>query len=93
MKAFEYATAHSTDSARRLVTDKGAYLAGGNDLLGLLKEYLVSVIGTVSIDLSDLSPHHLQARYTGSPTWHPLSTVSTVSTGICFFAMGTVEAI
>jgi xanthine dehydrogenase YagS FAD-binding subunit len=42
MKAFEYATAHSTDSARQLVADKGAYLAGGNDLLGLLKDYLVS---------------------------------------------------
>ena len=34
MKAFQYATAHSTDSARQLVADKGAYLAGGNDLLG-----------------------------------------------------------
>ena len=33
MKAFQYATAHSTDSARELVADKGAYLAGGNDLL------------------------------------------------------------
>ena len=42
MKAFEYATALSTDSARQLVTDQGMYLAGGNDLLGLLKEYLVS---------------------------------------------------
>ena len=42
MKAFQYATAHSTDSARELVADRGAYLAGGNDLLGLLKEYLVS---------------------------------------------------
>jgi xanthine dehydrogenase YagS FAD-binding subunit len=41
MKAFEYATALSTDSARELVADHGAYLAGGNDLLGLLKEYLV----------------------------------------------------
>jgi len=41
MKAFQYATAHSTDSARELIGDKGAYLAGGNDLLGLLKEYLV----------------------------------------------------
>ncbi len=41
MKAFEYATAHSTASARELVADKGAYIAGGNDLLGLLKEYLV----------------------------------------------------
>ncbi len=41
MKAFEYATAHSTDSARQLVADQGAYLAGGNDLLGLLKDYLI----------------------------------------------------
>jgi xanthine dehydrogenase YagS FAD-binding subunit len=41
MKAFAYATAHSTDSARELVADHGAYIAGGNDLLGLLKDYLV----------------------------------------------------
>ena len=42
MKAFQYATAHSTDSARELIGDQGAYLAGGNDLLGLLKDYLVA---------------------------------------------------
>ncbi len=41
MKAFSYATAHSTDSARDMVADHGVYLAGGNDLLGLLKDYLV----------------------------------------------------
>ncbi len=41
MKAFAYATAHSTDSAREMVADHGAYLDGGNDLLGLLKDYLV----------------------------------------------------
>ena len=41
MKAFQYATARSTDSARELAGDKGAYLAGGNDLLGLLKDYLI----------------------------------------------------
>lgn len=41
MKAFQYATAHSTDSARELVAGNGLYLAGGNDLLGLLKDYLV----------------------------------------------------
>jgi len=41
MKAFAYATARSTDSARELVADNGAYIAGGNDLLGLLKDYLV----------------------------------------------------
>jgi len=49
MKAFQYATAHSTDSARQLVADNGAYLAGGNDLLGLLKEYLVSADTLVNI--------------------------------------------
>jgi xanthine dehydrogenase YagS FAD-binding subunit len=41
MNAFEYASAHSTDGARELLADHGAYLAGGNDLLGLLKDYLV----------------------------------------------------
>lgn len=49
MKAFEYATAHSTDSAYQLVAQKGAYLAGGNDLLGLLKDYLVSANIVVNI--------------------------------------------
>lgn len=41
MNAFEYATAFLTDSASHLVGDKGAYIAGGNDLLGLLKDYLI----------------------------------------------------
>jgi xanthine dehydrogenase YagS FAD-binding subunit len=41
MKAFEYATALSTGSARQLVAENGTYLAGGNDLLGLLKDYLI----------------------------------------------------
>lgn len=49
MNAFQYATAHSTGSARELVGDKGAYLAGGNDLLGLLKEYLISADTLVNI--------------------------------------------
>ena len=42
MNAFEYATALSPDSARQLVGDHGAYIAGGNDLLGLLKDYLTA---------------------------------------------------
>jgi xanthine dehydrogenase YagS FAD-binding subunit len=41
MKAFQYTTALSTDSARQLAGDNGSYLAGGNDLLSLLKDYLV----------------------------------------------------
>ena len=49
MNAFQYATAHSTGSARELVNGKGAYIAGGNDLLGLLKEYLISADTLVNI--------------------------------------------
>jgi xanthine dehydrogenase YagS FAD-binding subunit len=49
MKAFQYATAHSTDSARELVAGNGAYIAGGNDLLGLLKDYLASPDTLVNI--------------------------------------------
>jgi xanthine dehydrogenase YagS FAD-binding subunit len=41
MKSFQYATALSPAAARDLVGDKGAYLAGGNDLLAMMKEYLV----------------------------------------------------
>ena len=41
MKSFQYATALSPAAARDLIGDKGAYLAGGNDLLAMMKEYLV----------------------------------------------------
>ncbi len=40
MKAFEYATAHGTDSAQQMVADNGRYIAGGNDLLGRMKDYI-----------------------------------------------------
>ncbi len=60
MKAFEYSTAFSTDSARQLVGDKGAYIAGGNDLLGLLKDYLIDPNILVNIkslpDLNKIQP-------------------------------------
>jgi xanthine dehydrogenase YagS FAD-binding subunit len=49
MKAFQYATAHSLQGARDMAADNGAYLAGGNDLLGLLKEYLASPTTLVNI--------------------------------------------
>jgi xanthine dehydrogenase YagS FAD-binding subunit len=56
MKAFEYATALSTDRARELAGNNGAYLAGGNDLLSLLKEYLTSASILVNIkSLPDLN--------------------------------------
>lgn len=38
MNRFRYASATSTESARELVGANGVYLAGGNDLLGLMKE-------------------------------------------------------
>jgi xanthine dehydrogenase YagS FAD-binding subunit len=49
MNAFQYATARSPETARELVADRGAYLAGGNDLLGLLKDYLVNASVLVNI--------------------------------------------
>lgn len=42
MKPFQYATATSAASARELLGDNGAYLAGGNDLLGLMKEQILN---------------------------------------------------
>ncbi len=42
MKPFEYAQARSTAGARELAGRQGSYLAGGTDLLGEMKEYLVS---------------------------------------------------
>ena len=41
MKPIQYATALSPAGARELAGEDGAYLAGGNDLLALMKEYLV----------------------------------------------------
>lgn len=38
MNRFRYANATSTESARDLLGTDGVYLAGGNDLLGLMKE-------------------------------------------------------
>jgi xanthine dehydrogenase YagS FAD-binding subunit len=41
MKPFQYATATSPAGARQILGEDGAYLAGGNDLLALMKEYIV----------------------------------------------------
>ncbi|HWD93485.1 MAG TPA: FAD binding domain-containing protein [Verrucomicrobiae bacterium] len=49
MKAFEYATALSPATARELAGNDGAYLAGGNDLLAMMKEYLVEPKRLVNI--------------------------------------------
>ena len=49
MKAFQYASAASPAGAQRLVADQGRYLAGGNDLLGQLKEDLTDAKIVVNI--------------------------------------------
>lgn len=49
MKSFQYATALSAASARELAGDDGAYLAGGNDLLAMMKEYLTEPKTLVNI--------------------------------------------
>ena len=40
MKSFSYATALSPDSARELVGEQGRYIAGGQDLLSEMKDYV-----------------------------------------------------
>ncbi len=42
MKPFQFVTALSVKSAQDLVEDHGRYFAGGNDLLGEMKEYISS---------------------------------------------------
>jgi xanthine dehydrogenase YagS FAD-binding subunit len=65
MKAFEYATALSPASARELVGTDGAYLAGGNDLLAMMKEYLVDPKRLVNIK----SLPGMDKIHSGSNTW------------------------
>jgi len=49
MKPFEFVTALSTESARELLGPKGQYLAGGNDLLGRLKDDITEANRLVNI--------------------------------------------
>jgi xanthine dehydrogenase YagS FAD-binding subunit len=42
MNPFQYVTAHSPDEAVSLIGQNGRYLAGGTDLLGEMKDYIVS---------------------------------------------------
>lgn len=49
MKTFEYASAQSPASAAELLGQDGRYLAGGIDLLGEMKEYIVSPPRVVNI--------------------------------------------
>ena len=41
MKSFQYATASSPSSAKDILGENGRYLAGGIDLLGEMKDYIV----------------------------------------------------
>lgn len=65
MNAFEYATALSTDSAQQLVADQGQFIAGGNDMLGLLKDYLADPKILVNIK----SLPGLSKIESGAKTW------------------------
>ena len=49
MKPFQYVTAATPAGAPELLGDNGCYLAGGNDLLGLMKEYIVEPAVLVNI--------------------------------------------
>ncbi|HLP77235.1 MAG TPA: FAD binding domain-containing protein [Candidatus Paceibacterota bacterium] len=72
MKAFQYATALSPASARELVGEDGAYLAGGNDLLNLMKDYLVDPKTLVNVK----SLPRLNKIETGLKTWTIGATVT-----------------
>lgn len=65
MKAFQYASAASPAGAQRLVSDQGRYLAGGNDLLGQLKDELTDARILVNIK----SLPGLNRIESGSPSW------------------------
>jgi xanthine dehydrogenase YagS FAD-binding subunit len=49
MKPFSYVTAHTAESAVTLVRENGRFLAGGNDLLGEIKEGLVEPATLVNV--------------------------------------------
>ena len=51
MKNFEYARASSVDGAIRLSTPESRFLAGGIDLLGEMKEYIVSPRRVIDLKL------------------------------------------
>jgi xanthine dehydrogenase YagS FAD-binding subunit len=65
MKAFQYASAASPAGAQQLVSDQGRYLAGGNDLLGRLKDDLTDVKILVNIK----SLPGLNRIESGSESW------------------------
>jgi xanthine dehydrogenase YagS FAD-binding subunit len=65
MKAFQYASAASPAGAQQLVSDQGRYLAGGNDLLGQLKDDLTDAKILVNIK----SLPGLNRIESGSQSW------------------------
>jgi len=72
MNPFQYVTAHTSDEAVSLIGQNGRYLGGGIDLLGEMKDYIVSPDVLVDVKgLSDLTKIH--SEYEGtlqmSPAW------------------------
>ncbi len=59
MNSFQYANALSPASARELLGADGAYLAGGNDLLNRMKEYLTepkTLVNVKTLGLNRIEP-------------------------------------
>jgi len=54
MNSFQYVTAHTLDEAASLLGKNGRYLAGGIDLLGEMKDYIVSP--DVLVNVKEMSP-------------------------------------
>ncbi len=65
MKNFEYARASSVDGAIRLSTPESRFLAGGIDLLGEMKEYIVSPRRVIDLKLIP----GLDQIDTSAPVW------------------------
>jgi xanthine dehydrogenase YagS FAD-binding subunit len=58
MNPFQYATASSPDEAISLIGQNGRYLGGGIDLLGEMKDYIVSP--DVLVDVKEISSNQLK---------------------------------
>jgi xanthine dehydrogenase YagS FAD-binding subunit len=67
MNSFQYVTANTPDEAISLIGKNGRYLAGGIDLLGEMKDYIVSpdvLVNVKEIQTSILPTHTIQIKDT-----------------------------
>ncbi len=57
MNSFQYVSANTPDEAVSLIGQNGRYLAGGIDLLGEMKDYIVSP--NVAVNIEEVRPMNL----------------------------------